>query len=81
VSGNRPNTREDKENINISGQKVRDRARSKDNDPLLNLKKTNSDLSVKMNKISNFGLQKENNVNKISMILKKTHSRSQIGRM
>jgi len=78
----RPNTREDNEDINMNGQKLRpDRARSKDNDPLLNLKKTNSDVSVKMNKITSFGLQKEKDINKISMILKKTHSRSHIGKI
>jgi len=70
-----------KEDINVSGQRVRpERARSKD-DPLLMLKKNNSDLSVKMNKISSFGLQKEKELNKISMILKKTHSRSQVGKV
>lgn len=72
---------ESKEDINVSGQRVRpERARSKD-DPLLMLKKNNSDLSVKMNKISSFGLQKEKELNKISMILKKTHSRSQVGKV
>lgn len=53
MNSNRLDTRVDAENININGKQVRPfRARSKDNDPLLNLKKTNSDLSVKMNKIS-----------------------------
>jgi len=72
---------DNKEDINVSGQRVRpERARSKD-DPLMLLKKNNSDLSVKMNKISSFGLQKEKELNKISMILKKTHSRSQVGKV
>jgi len=44
-------------------------------DPLLSLKKTNSDLTIRKKSL-NIMFQKDNEKNNIGMILKKTHSRS-----